>query len=508
MFKRILKVATLNLSALCSFCIPGARAQTLDLANLKKTGEVSERYQAYNVEMVEVTGGRFWAAYENGSREMYRYRPPVDLTNRRLINLARHLGPSLVRVSGSWANSTYLEEKGEKLTAPPAGYKQILTRTQWRNVVAFSLAVDAPIVTSFAVSAGVRGPDGVWASNQAQRVADLTKDSGGKIFAAEFFNEPNMPETAVGLSKNYGVANYAADFRTFRRWAHMAVPDMKILGPGGVGEGGLLSRPPVNALAVPISTEGMMKENPGSVDVVSYHFYGAVSERCAGMNMETAVKEDALTAAWLDGTLREYKYYAALRDRYEPGKPMWITEAGQAACGGSRWASTFLDSFRYLNQLGALAQLGVKVVMHNTLAASDYGLIDGDTLEPRPDYWAALLWNQIMDKIVLESPRSPAADLRLYAHCLPGGKGGVGLLALNLGAGVQSLAIGKMARAWVMTGKPHDAQTVMINGKKPVIDGNGNPGRLVGTAVRGSVPIAGRAIAFVAVPDAGNPACR
>jgi hypothetical protein len=146
--------------------------------------------------------------------------------------------------------------------------------------------------------------------------------------------------------------------------------------------------------------------------------------------------------------------------------------------------------------------------MHNTLAASDYGLIDGDTLEPKPDYWAALLWNRTMDKTVLEAPRSPAADLRLYAHCLPGGKGGVGVLALNLGVGVQSLAIGKTARAWVMTGQPHDAQTVMINGKRPVIDRHGNPGRLVGTAVRGSVPIAGRAIAFVAVPEAGNPACR
>jgi hypothetical protein len=41
--------------------------------------------------------------------------------------------------------------------------------------------------------------------------------------------------------------------------------------------------------------------------------------------------------------------------------------------------------------MGRLAQRGVSVIFHNTLAASDYGLIDQQTLEPRPDYWAALL---------------------------------------------------------------------------------------------------------------------
>ena len=30
---------------------------------------------------------------------------------------------------------------------------------------------------------------------------------------------------------------------------------------------------------------------------------------------------------------------------------------------GNSWASTFLDTFRYLNQLGSVAQRGVDVVM-------------------------------------------------------------------------------------------------------------------------------------------------
>jgi heparanase len=40
-------------------------AQSVSLApsTMPRIGSVSERYQSYNVEMVEVTGGRFWKPY-------------------------------------------------------------------------------------------------------------------------------------------------------------------------------------------------------------------------------------------------------------------------------------------------------------------------------------------------------------------------------------------------------------------------------------------------------------
>ena len=101
--------------------------------------------------------------------------------------------------------------------------------------------------------------------------------------------------------------------------------------------------------------------------------------------------------------------YQVLRDQFAPGKPIWLTETADAACGGNPWAATFLDTFRYLDQLGRLARAGVQVVMHNTLAASDYGLIDERTLQPRPNYWGALLWRQMMGTTVLDAdvPFSP-----------------------------------------------------------------------------------------------------
>lgn len=486
-----------------------AARPSLQLGKLARVATVDARYQGYNIEMVEVTGGRFWAPYGGPANERYRQRPPIDLTNARLIALAGGLGPSLLRVSGTWANNTYLEAEGEHLSAPPPGFVQVLSRAQWKNVVAFSKAVDAPLVTSFAVSNGTRGADGVWTLDQAQRRLDLTREAGGSIYAAEFFNEANMPSAAPEMPRHYTAANYGAEFRIFRDWARKNAPDMKILGPGGVGEAGLLKNVPVaSEFGTHVSTESMMQANPTSVDAVSYHFYGSVSQRCIGLGIGTASKADALTPGWLDMTVRDYRYYAALRDRFEPGKPMWNTETAQAACGGSPWASTFLDSFRYLNQNAVLAQLGVQAIQHNTLAASDYGLIDRDTLAPRPNYWAAVLWHRTMGSIVLASPKSPSPALRLYAHCLAGRPGGVAVLALNTGEAPQRLRLGGVGQGWTMTGQPIDTRSVLINDQTPGLDANGALTGLGGTAVAGNASIPGHAIAFYAVPGANNPVCR
>ena len=91
---------------------------------------------------------------------------------------------------------------------------------------------------------------------------------------------------------------------------------------------------------------------------------------------------DALSKDWFSRVDAINAFYSSLRDRFDPGKPLWITETADAACGGNPWASTFLDTFRFLYEHGRLAELGVQVIAHNTLASSDYGLLDENTLPP------------------------------------------------------------------------------------------------------------------------------
>ena len=146
--------------------------------------------------------------------------------------------------------------------------------------------------------------------------------------------------------------------------------------------------------------------------------------------------------------------------------------------------------------------------MHNTLATSDYALLDRDTMTARPNYWAAVLWHRVMGRVVLASPASPSPQLRLYAQCLRGVPGGVGLMALNTGATAQTVRIGSTAQAWLMAAATVDARTITINGKSPDMDDHGVLTGLDPATVHGRVTIPGQAIAFVAVPRADNPACR
>ena len=143
-----------------------------------------------------------------------------------------------------------------------------------------------------------------------------------------------------------------------------------------------------------------------------------VHRHVAGSGMRGTTADAALSEEWLARTDQTFSFYRRLRDQYDPGKPMWVTETADAACGGNPWASTFLDSFRYLDQLGRLAKQGVQVVMHNTLDASDYGLLDENTLEPRPNYWAALFgensWEQPCSK---RGSRSNPAYIFTRTHC-------------------------------------------------------------------------------------------
>jgi len=77
---------------------------------------------------------------------------------------------------------------------------------------------------------------------------------------------------------------------------------------------------------------------------------------------------EARSDAYLAVALEYAKAHAALRDKYVPGSPMWVTESGDAGAGGNTWASTYLDVLRTLNELGSFAAITDGVIFHNTLA--------------------------------------------------------------------------------------------------------------------------------------------
>jgi heparanase len=489
----------------------------LNPGSMPPIATIDKRFQAYNLEMLEVTGGRFWKPYKDQANsaptptgaapDPYEYRPPIDLSQARLRKLAAALGPTYLRVSGTWANSTYFQDlDGSAPTAPPKGFNGVLTRAQWKGVVDFAHAVNAEIITSFAMGDGTRNAEGVWTPDQARALLAYTKSIGGRIAAAEFMNEPNVAGR-TGAPKGYDAAAYARDIAVFRPFLKQTTPATLFLGPGSVLEGGSLPIP----MGASLSSENLLKATGPTYDAFSYHLYAAISQRCAGgapaMGTTAAA---ALSEEWLSRPDAIHAFYAALRDKYESGKPLWLTETADTGCGGNPWASTFLDTFRYLDEHARLAQQGVRVVMHNTLAASDYGLLDENTFVPRPNYWAALVWHKLMGTTVLKPGPSPTPSLHLYADCLADVPGGVALLAINTNqTDSQTLALSTPSKRYTMTAAKLEDTRVELNGKELKMNSDDSLPRLTGIPTpSGQIDLAPASIAFLAIPNAHNAGCR
>jgi hypothetical protein len=484
---------------------------------MPQLGTVDARYQSYNIEMVEVTGGRFWKPYaspnsnssaQSNVADLFAYRPPIDLSNPRLRRLAAALGPAYLRVSGTWANSTYFADTDRAPSSPPPGFNDVLTRPQWKGVIDFAAAVNAEIVTSMAISPGARDASGVWTSEQARRLIDFTRSSGGRIAAAEFMNEPSIP--AIGRApKGYEARAYARDFNVFDRFARQAVPHMIILGPGSGGETAASDVAAHDSSNEIIATRDILQQSAGGIDVFSYHHYGALSQRCAGTPRHASAEERALSEDWLSSTDQALAFYQDLRDTFAAGKPIWLTETAEAACGGNPQASTFLDTFRYLDQLGRLARAGVQVVMHNTLAASDYGLLDEATLTPRPNYWGALLWRKLLGATVLDAGVPIAVGQHVYAHCQRDTPGGVTLLVINNDRTAHMLEMAFAGKRYTLSAEPLQNHEVTLNGKALRLGDNDSIPLLEGAATAaGPVEFAPATITFLTLEGAGNNACR
>jgi hypothetical protein len=227
------------------------------------------------------------------------------------------------------------------------------------------------------------------------------------------------------------------------------------------------------------------------------------------MDMQTT-PDAALTEDWLGRTDETLAFYRTLRDEFEPGKPFWLTETADAACGGNPWARTFLDTFRYLDQLGRLARQDVKVVIHNTLVASDYGLLSDTDFTPKPNYWAAVLWRRLMGPTVLDSGIPIQAGLHVYAHCLRGTPGGVALLALNTSrTDSNAIDLPMGAEAYTLSAAALEDKQVRLNDQVLLLQANDELPSLEGHPVAaGQVTLPPASITFLRVAEAANASCR
>ena len=481
---------------------------------------VNPRLMSYNVEMTEVTGGTFWKAYTpeqidgtekfppiKGFHEMaglMQWYDPIETTNPRLIKLAKELGPAWMRVSGTWATKTYYDFEGNGL--PETGWQNCMTKDQWIRIVKFADEIGAKILISVANCEGLHSTDEPWNPSQAELIFNLSKELGHPIDAVEFTNEPNMMEM-TGFPAGYRPEHFRRDQDLFHKWVRENHPGTLIVGPCTT-DGNALKMGPNDAkggagiadIMYSCTTDELMEGCTEKLDVFSYHYYNGISERLESvMPMAHWQADQTLSEDYLAVAGRAARAFAPFRDKYVPGGEMWVTESGDAGGGGDTWASTYMDVPRTLNELGEFASVTDGVIFHNTLASSDYGFLKHGTFEPRPNYFAVLLWQRLMGHTVYNSGIDIQEGAHVYCHSRKDGKDGCVYLVVNNSlTDVTTVELPKAAVKYTLAGKDGLRSTVMtLNGRDLVLNEGDELPCLCGEEVSGTIELAPATCTFI-----------
>ncbi len=470
-------------------------------AECKALHEQNPLLMSYNVEFAEVTGGTFWKAYTPGQiagteqfyvapsadgiaamyKDLMQVYPPINLYNEKLRKLTKDLGTAWCRISGTWATKTYYDFDGEYPgNTVPEGYLNKLTKEQWIGVLDFVRDCGLKLKISMANCPGLHSAEEPWPASEAEKIFKLSKEYGVPIQAAEFANEPNMMED-TGFPKGYTAAHYRRDADLFAAWLKENYPECLYVGPSDVG--GMAAGLGLDADQGVGGVEQLVKENVTvdallagckmPVDVYSYHYYNGVSDRLASvMPMGHWQPEQANGEAFLQVPIACCQFHCGKRDQYCPGGEMWVTESGEAGGGGSSWSSTYLDVLRTLNELGGFSKLTRGVIFHNTLTASDYAFLDRNTHDPRPNFFAVKLWQDLMGTQVYDCGEPVRMGAHVYVQSYkadPSKK--CYLLINNSEQEATTVELPKDGMIWTLAGKDGNkrASVMTLNGRDLVL---------------------------------------
>ncbi len=487
-----------SLAAAAALAAP-AQAAKLDPTDSRPLGSVSKRFVSFGFDISQM--------YERGSGA------PIDFTRPQLLRLAEALGPAYVRFSGTKIDETYYDATGTLGANPPGAYKYVLDRDEWDAANRFARAAGLRVIIGINGGPGPRNADGTWNPDNARALLERAAETG-RVPAVVSFAQRAEPH----LLRRPATRRATARRTTRATWTPSSPcgPSSR-RAPRSSAPGSFFTtgaeKPILNVDFGP-RTDAIMPLLGSRYDAVSLHHYPAFgdSDRCAGL--QPRPPSDPLAPEFLDRIDGALAYMGGLRDAHAPGRPLWVDEFGNTACGGVvGYSNTFAASFYYLNALGRMARSGVKVATRWTLSGPQpYALVDDATLTPRPDYWAALLWRRLMGTKVVEAKRIALADgVRSYSTCSPGSVGGVTTLLLNLTPHGTALRIAgpgaANARVRLVTGALGSGQ-VALGGEPLALGPSGElPSLPSSKAPYGVVALPPASYAFVTQPNAGARAC-
>lgn len=394
-------------------------------------------FLSFTIDTSVLIGGRWWGRSRKMAEGLSVDRvSPLDLGDPKLVYLAKSLGPALLRVGGTEADRIrygFLKEAGnpggESPGETPSRSEEVfvLKKKLWESLADFLREAGLQLLFTVAAGPESRDSQGRWIPQDTIRLISYTIRKKIPVAGWEFGNEVNAFPFIYGPQGGVSGSRYAREFAQFASLVRSLHPRGLRVGPASaiwplVGE----PHPLIPALCrSPAAPE---------VDVLSFHYYPQQSSR-GPLAVRRASKRALLHGRTLDGIGRWIRSIRRSQKKGAAQAQLWVTELGHALYGGEPGLSdTGISTPWWLDQLGYLAYAGVDKVFRQSLVGSDYGLLDQETFQPRPDYYASFFWKKIIGSHVLEKPQVLGRDRKLRAWLFTGHAqvGGVWLVLINL----------------------------------------------------------------------------
>lgn len=393
-------------------------------------GRLDERYLGFAFDTVQFTEGFWWDWGPEGPQP----ESTPDLESPKLRRLTSYLAPSRMRVGGTDSDAAYFcPEEGEcelpptyQGAYPDPGKERpgVLSHEDIRRIADFSEAVGARTMLCVNVGPGPRDPaTGRWLPDNARQLIHYARSlPNGDVFDIwEPGNEVNIIWYGFNMPFLLTPEQYASDLATFRTVVDEEAPGSLVACPGSFFV-------PYLWLNDLYFTRNVLLHARDKVDIVTWHLYATQSERCPDLFSPAPASKEALFDPSVLDMNRSFASYVA----EEAGDlPVWNGESASSQCGGQSGISdTLLDALWLADWIGIMAEQGSSTLVRQTIVGGDYGLIDPDTLDPRPSLLAYVMYRRTVEGYRLETVADRSL-VKAHGYCSAGMDGSVTTVLSN-----------------------------------------------------------------------------
>lgn len=449
---------------------------TVTIPNKSPIHEISPEYLSFAIDTSQVVGGKWWnPRAEKKEVGSGTYHAPVfNFNQKKLDNFIQPLLPAYLRIGGSEADKVFydLENASQLNKNIPKGYESVLTKSQWDNLNAFVLRNKLKFVFTLNAGPSSRIENGKWNSENAAQLLKYSASKNYRIDVWELGNEVNLFWYLYGPSKKVSADVYLSDVNELKSLLQNYYPNSLFAGQGSAFWP-IFGEPLAFFFAF---TPDYIQKVSDKIDIISWHYYpqqgrrGPIASRRATPT-RLLEKENLNEVAYWGDSIQKLAF------KNGSMRPFWIGETGNAQFGGEPGVSDkYIGGLWWLDQLGLMAVHKHSVIIRQSLTGMNYGLLDSDTLEPRPDYFNSVLWKKIMGKsVLLASTKGDNQNkIRVYVHTE---NGHLQFLILNLdhkrSARVTIPEIEKSMTVFILETNDLFGGKLQLNGKELNISSDG-----------------------------------